>query len=96
MQGQMTQPQLTLSPTIAYDVTTDTYAAWCDELAVATSAPTAEEAGVFLLSAMRMAAEYVLGNAQSAGSAMYKYVPYAEAVASMDDDNLKALIDVHR
>ena len=95
MQGTMTRPQLTISPAVAYDPATDTYAAWCDELDVATSAPTAEEAMQALLSAMRMAAEYVLGNVGSAGSGMYAYVPYAEAVASRADAELKALIDVH-
>jgi hypothetical protein len=94
MQGTMTRPQLSISPIVAYDPGTDTYAAWCDELAVATSAPTAEEAAQALLSAMRMATEYVLDNVGSAGSAMYAYVPYAEAVASRGDEELKALIDV--
>jgi len=94
MQSTITQPQLNLSPAVVYDPATDTYAAWCDELAVATSGPTAEEAKAALLSAMRLAADYVLGNMKSAGSALFAYVPYAEAVARRGDDELKALIDV--
>ncbi len=95
MQSTKTQPQLKLSPTIEYDPTTATYAAWCDELAVATSAPTAEKATEALLSAMRLATEYALANARSATSDLYAYVPYAEAVASRGDEELKALINVH-
>jgi hypothetical protein len=95
MQSTTLQPQLKLSPTIDYDPSTDTYAAWCDELAVATSAPTAEKARDALLSAMRLASEYVLTNAPSATSDLYAYVPYAEAVASRGDEELKTLIDVH-
>ena len=92
MQDTAQRPQLTLSPTVAYDDATGTYAAWCDELAVATSAPTEQGARDALLNAMRMAAEYVLSNAGSARSHMFAFVPYAEAVATRGDEELKALI----
>ena len=95
MQSTTTQPQLSLSPTVAYDSTTDTYAAWCDQLAVATSAPTEQEAKAALVDAMRVAAEYVLSHLRSASAHMFAYAPYAEAVASRGDEELTALIDVN-
>ena len=92
MQDTVKRPQLTLSPTVAHDPATGTYAAWCDELAVATSALTEEEARDALLNAMRLAAEYVLGNVASARSHLLASVPYAEAIAARSDEELKALI----
>ena len=94
MQDPTPQPRVQLSPVVEHDPTTQTYAAWCDELAVATSGSTAQEAQDALLNAMRLAAEYVLGNARSARSTFFAYVPWAEAVASRSDDELKALMDV--
>ena len=93
MQNTPMQPQLKLSPTVAYDPTTQSYAAWCDELAVATSGSTEEEARTALSSAIRMAAEYILGSVRSARSDMLASVPYAEAVASRSDEELEALIN---
>ena len=95
MGSETTHLQVKLSLTVGRDPATDVYAAWCDELAVATSAPTMDEAKDALVSALRLAAEYALSNARSATSEMFAQVPYAEAVASRGDEELKALIHVH-
>jgi len=83
-----------LAPVVCYDASTGTFAAWCDELAVATSAPTEEEARLALVNAMRAAANYALRNAISLGPALAGQVPAAELVAQKSDSELAALIHV--
>lgn len=83
-----------LAAVVAFDPETKTFAAWCDQLGVATSAPTEDEARTALIEAMRMAADFVLTNAASLGGGLVGQVPAAEVVAKRNDEELADLIHV--
>lgn len=94
MSANSPQSEPRIAPVIAYDAETQSFAAWCDELAVATSAPTEEEARQGLVNAMRVAADYALRNAASLGPALAGQVPAAEMVSKKSDTELADLIHV--
>ncbi|MFQ6097475.1 MAG: hypothetical protein ACE5O2_07065 [Armatimonadota bacterium] len=87
-------PELSIHPVVEYDPETNTYAAWCDELSVATSAPTAQDAKIALVDAMRLAADFVAGHAATVGSLIFRHAPYADLISKMTDQELAETIDV--
>ncbi len=96
MLGQSEHVHARATMVVRRDDETDTFAAWCDELDVATSAPTAEAATEALLEAMRIAARFALRHARSAGRAFIAQLPLAEWVAQAEDAELRELVHVER
>jgi hypothetical protein len=86
--------QLRVNPAVQYDAQTNTYAAWCTELSVATSAPSPQEAKVALVDAMRVAAEFVTGHSGTIGQMILRQAPYADLIAGMTDQELAEAIVV--
>jgi predicted RNase H-like HicB family nuclease len=80
---------------VCRDEETGSFAAWCEELDVATSGPTAEAAADALVEAMRVAADFALRHAQSVGPTFFAQLPLAEWVARASDAEIKERVDVH-
>lgn len=88
-------PKLTFRPTIEFDPTTKGYAAWSDELGVATSGATVEEAKAMLADAVLMAAAFTVQHAKTLRWDLLAQVPYAEIIHGKSPQEVAAIIDAY-
>lgn len=86
---------LRLDLEIEYDAETQSYAAWCDRLGVATSAPTAGHAQEMLLDAILQATDFVLRNRNSLRHEMLGQVVAAELLQGLSEQELREFICAH-
>ena len=87
--------RLRLDLEIEYDAETQTYAAWCDRLGVATSAPTAGHAQEMLLDALLQAADFALKNRNSLRHEFVGQVVVAEMLLGLPEQELREFIHAH-
>ena len=92
-QSASTGPRLSFQPIIELDPSTQTFAAWCDELCVATSARTPEEARLMLADAMVMAAAFTVQHKKTLRWDLLAQLPYAEMIHGRSLPEIMAIID---
>lgn len=92
-QAASSGPKLTFQPVIELDPSTQTYAAWCDELGVATSGRTPEEAKQMLADAMLMAAAFTVQHKKTLRWDLLAQLPYAELIHGKSPQETTAIID---
>ncbi len=87
------RPKLTINPVIEFDPSTHTYAAWCDELGVATSGRTEKEAVAMLADAMMMAAAFTIQHKNTLRWELLGQLPYAEMIHGKSFQEIMAIVD---
>ena len=87
--------KLTFRPVIEFDATTKTYGAWSDELDVATSGATVEEAKAMLADALLMAAAFTVQHKNTLRWDLLAQLPYAEIIHGKSPQQVAAIIDVY-
>lgn len=92
-EASSSRPKLTINPVIEFDQSTHTYAAWCDELGVATSARTDKEAVAMLADAMMMAAAFTIQHKNTLRWELLGQLPYAELIHGKSLQEIMAIVD---
>lgn len=88
-------PKLTFRPVIEFDPTTKAYAAWSDELGVATSGATVDEAKAMLADALLMAAAFTCQHQKTLRWDLLAQLPYAEIIQGNSLQEVVAIIDAY-